>query len=554
MDASTRVESQVVGPLPLVVALLEQWGLAKIIDDHTPWEGDVPLGTLVEILIANRLICPQAMYQLGEWAQEAAVTDYFGLTAEQLNDDRFGRALERIADHREELQAALTLAAVKHWDLDVSQIHYDISTVEFFGAYEESKSLSTDTGSGPSPTCVPAVPHVTYGRTKSGRSDVKQIQFGLNILKDGGVPVALTPLDGNTAEARTHAANLRQLQEIFPRTPFLYMGDSKLDTPENLVAAHCTAGKFLCAAALTQTLQQRFRDARSKLKNIDYCSSADLQRPEAERDRYQACEVADQVAGTFAGKSVVVLHRLLFVHSTAKATRQAATRKRHLEKLRSELTQIQKIAGKYSLKTEAAITRRLGSVLGKYSEGKLFETSVTNGRQGLRVTWSINAAELSRLEELDGVFVLRTNETKKAKPTGDVLRSYREQSRVEKRIHHVKGPLAVAPMFLKNPKRIAGLLSILTWALTVLSLMERQVRKNLDGEPMYGLLPENRPSPAPSGPKLLKKFENLSVIIIHEHGETYRRLSQLKPIQRKILELLDVPDTGLRTFKRRCGM
>lgn len=84
--------------------------------------------------------------------------------------------------------------------------------------------------------------------------------------------------------------------------------------------------------------------------------------------------------------------------------------------------------------------------------------------------------------------------------------------------------------------------------------MERQVRRKLKGQPMYGLLPENRPSPAPSGPKLLQKFENLSVIIIHKHGETYRRLSQLKPIQRKILELLDVPDTGLRTFKRRCGM
>ena len=95
---------------------------------------------------------------------------------------------------------------------------------------------------------------------------------------------------------------------------------------------------------------------------------------------------------------------------------------------------------------EAAVTRRLGSVLGKYSEGKLFLTSVTNDSQGLRVTWSINAAELSGLEELDGVFALRTNETKKAKPTGDVLRSYREQSRVEKRIHPVKGPLAVAPM------------------------------------------------------------------------------------------------------------
>jgi len=131
-----------------------------------------------------------------------------------------------------------------------------------------------------------------------------------------------------------------------------------------------------------------------------------------------------------------------------------------------------------------------------------------------------------------------------------VLGKYREQSRVEKRFHHLKGPLAVAPMFLKNPKRIAGLLVILFWALTVL---ERQVRTKLKGKPMYGLYPENRPSPAPSGPKLLQAFATLCMVVIHEHGETYRRLAQLSGTQRRILELLDMPDGALRTFKQRCG-
>ena len=125
---------------------------------------------------------------------------------------------------------------------------------------------------------------------------------------------------------------------------------------------------------------------------------------------------------------------------------------------------------------------------------------------------------------------------------------------MEKRFHHLKGPLAVTPLFLKNPKRIAGLLCILTWALTVLALMERQVRKNLKGQPLYGLYPENRPSPAPTGPKLLKKFATLCIVIIHEQGTTQRRLAQLSPIQRRLLELLDLPEEALRTFKRRCGM
>jgi len=61
--------------------------------------------------------------------------------------------------------------------------------------------------------------------------------------------------------------------------------------------------------------------------------------------------------------------------------------------------------------------------------------------------------------------VLKTNLSSRARPLAEVLRTYREQSQVERRFHHLKGPLAVAPMFLKNPERIAGLLCILVWAL-----------------------------------------------------------------------------------------
>jgi len=36
--------------------------------------------------------------------------------------------------------------------------------------------------------------------------------------------------------------------------------------------------------------------------------------------------------------------------------------------------------------------------------------------------------------------------------------------------HHLKGPLAVTPMFLKNPERMADLACILVWALTAMAL------------------------------------------------------------------------------------
>lgn len=554
MDARTRVDTQVVGALPLVGAMLEQWGLAGIVDRTVPWEGDVPLGTLVEVLVVNRLLNPKAMYAVGDWAAQSAVTDYYGLTAEQLNDDRLGRALERIADHGPAAQSAATLAAVTQWGLKVQQVHYDISTAELYGAYDGVQPAADgDPGTGPSPTTVPTVPFPTYGRTKSGRQDVKQVQFGLDVLGDGAIPVALLPLAGNTAEARTHVANLLRLREMFPRHRFLYMGDTKLDTPENLAAAHETAGEFLCSGAFTQPLQARFREVHDQLKPVEYCSQADAKRAPEERDQYRACEVRDTVVSTFEGREVRVKYRLIFMHSSVKAEQQATTRERHLTKIHAEFEQTQKILGKYSLKTEGAIRRRLEQARSKYSEGKLFSYTLTSAGGKFALTWQIDEAALARLKELEGVFVLKTNRSKTKHPIATVLATYRQQSNVEKRFHHLKGPLAVTPMFLENPKRIAGLLIILTWALTVMALMERQVRKNLKGQPMYGLYPENRPSPAPTGTRLLETFASLCIVIIDDDTGTHRLLGQLSTIQREILKLLDLPDNTLRTFKRRCG-
>jgi len=554
MDARMRLDTQIVGALPVVGAVLDQWGLAGIVDQVVPWDGDVSLGMLVEVLVVNRLLEPKAMYAVGDWAKATAVTDYFNLTAEQLNDDRLGRALERIAEHGMEAQSAATLAAVKHWQLKVKQVHYDISNAELYGAYPDAQpAADADTGTGPSPTKLPIVPFPTYGHTKSGRDDVKQVQFGLNVLGDGAVPIALLPLAGNSAEARTHVANLLHLKKTLPRHRFLYLGDTKLDTPENLAAAQQTAGKFLCAGAFTQPLQARFREGKKQLKPVDYCSQADADKPLEERDCYQAWEAKDKVVGVFAGRNVTVNYRLIFVHSSAKAKQQAATRQRHLDKIGAEFEQVQKILGKYSMKTEEAIRRRLEKACSRYSEGKLFSYTLTAKKGQFALTWQIDAAGLERMKELEGVFVLKTNLSKHKHPIAKVLAKYREQSKVEKRFHHLKGPLAVTPMFLENPKRIAGLLIVLMWALTVLSLMERQVRKNLKGQPMYGLYPENRPSPAPTGPRLLECFASLCIVILHDDQGMHRRLAQLTKTQREILELLNLPDTALKTFKRRCG-
>jgi hypothetical protein len=150
--------------------------------------------------------------------------------------------------------------------------------------------------------------------------------------------------------------------------------------------------------------------------------------------------------------------------------------------------------------------------------------------------------------------MLKTNLPERTHPLAEVLRTYKGQSQVERRFHHLKGPLAVAPMFLKSPARIAGPLCVLVWALMVLALMERQVRRELDGQPLYGLYPEGRPSPSPTGPALIQGLSGLCVVIVHQGGEVRRRLAQPDPVQRRVIQLLGINSESLQSFKRRCGM
>jgi len=402
---------------------------------------------------------------------------------------------------------------------------------------------------------TPPKPTPAYGRTKSGRKNVKQIQVGVNVTGDGGVPIGHLPLDGNAAEAPTHLDNLRRLRAMLPKQKLLYIADTKLDTPENLLTVAAHDGRFLCGGAFSPTLKERFLKQRDRLRPVAYSPKSQQKLPPEERDQYQAFELADRLEGVIDGQKQVLKYRLIFVWSEAKERQESATRERHVAKISAEFETIVRNLNKYSLKTEETIRRRIEAARAKYGEGELFTYTLTKDRRGqFALTWQIDSKALQRRKWVEGVYVLKTNLSQQSCPLAKTLAKYKEQSGVERRIHHLKGPLAVAPMFLKNPERIAGLLCIVVWALMVMSLMERQVRRSLKGKPMYGLYPENRPSPAPTGPTLLECFRGLCIVIVIAHGSTSRRLAQPTETQQRLLRLLGIPPDGLRTFKRRCGM
>ncbi|WP_435011934.1 IS1634 family transposase (plasmid) [Tundrisphaera lichenicola] len=301
-ESCNRLEGRDQGQKPLkdisagiwTVPYFRELNLAATIDELVPWQGDVPLGALVEVLVANRLLQPKALFRIGQWAQSAALTDYYGLTTEQLNDDRLGRALERFAEHADTIQAALVLKAIERFELDVAQIHYDLTIVELYGAYDAASPEGQ-----PKPTPMPA-----YGRTKSGRKHVKQVQLGLDVTGDGGVPVGHLSLDGKAAEVTSHMENLKLLARTLPKGKLLYIADTNLDSPKNLLTIAAREGQFLCGGVLLPQLQGRYLEMRDELKVVDYFPQSQAKLAPEERDQYKAVEVAEQIEGEVDEKAV----------------------------------------------------------------------------------------------------------------------------------------------------------------------------------------------------------------------------------------------------------
>lgn len=553
MSAVVPLQTQVLGALPVIQAYFDKLDFADTIDRFVPWRGEVPLGILTEILVANRLLGPSPLYRLGEWAEQAGLTGFYQLGAEQLNDDLFGRALERLAQHAHDAEAALVLRAVKEFDLDLSQVHYDITTVELFGAYQAyaQSPVPTDgqeTQESPASDYQP--PQPTYGRSKSGRKNLKQVQLGLNVLGDGAIPVGHTALDGNTAEATTHQANLKRLKATLPTSRFLLITDSKGDTEEYLLRIKAGNCEFLCTGAFTPALQQRYLKLRDKMHRIDYYPKSQESLQPHERDEYQAHEVEELLQGEVDGRQVRLRYRLIFVHSSARARQQSQTRERHTSKIREEFAKVERNLNKYKLKTQQDIVARLEKAKGRYVEGTLFHYEVQEQEGQFQLNWWLDEKELQQWKELEGVYVLKTNRSRSRYPVVEVVRTYKEQTHVERRISHIKGPLAVAPAFLENPQRIAGLLAVVVWALLTMSLLERQVRRQAGGKPLFGLYPEGRPCQAPSGPTILRCFSTLCVVIFLSGHSPRRQLAQPTSLQLYLLDLLGILETDLRCYAR----
>jgi transposase len=126
----------------------------------------------------------------------------------------------------------------------------------------------------------------------------------------------------------------------------------------------------------------------------------------------------------------------------------------------------------------------------------------------------------------------------------ELLLAYKQQPRIETRFAQLKTDFVVAPVYLKETSRIQALLGVYFFALLVESLLERELRRAMEGAGVESLplYPEGRACRRPTARRVIDVFED-----VHKHELTEGRspvvvfTTELTRLQRKILKLLGIP-------------
>jgi transposase len=230
----------------------------------------------IEALVANRLTSPTPFVHVEDWARTWAVEEVFDLTPEVLNDDRIARALDAVAPEPSGIVGSIGATAIAASGVEVARIHWDMTSISLYGAY----------GSPDSDDIEPR-----FGHPKDRRPDLLQVQAGLAVSADGGIPIWHRAYDVGAGEVAQVVPAMEALSKLTKERRFLMVGGSTLVSYPNLRAIIGAELSFIASASKSYVGADVLAacDFDAALP-ADYVAEREADKAEEERGSYRLPE------------------------------------------------------------------------------------------------------------------------------------------------------------------------------------------------------------------------------------------------------------------------
>jgi len=550
-----RVE--VVADLPVLWATLQRLDLPATLDRLFPapanWKGPLSPGKVLAVWLL--FVLSQGDHCLNHvepWVAQhhGTLSALLGQTVlpVHLHDDRLADWLDRLSGDGSfsALERELNRRTIRVYQLPTDTVRYDTTTANSYADVLSERGL------------------LQFGHSKDD-PDRPQLKVAAGVLDPLGMPLVTAVVPGNSTDDPLYVPAIAAVQQSLGQGGRTHVGDCKMAALAT--RAFVAAGQDFYLCPLSEN--QLSRAERRELLQPVFAGTQALEQVWRPPGDGRPDELVAEGSWVDVGLTALVgdkqvrwTERRWLVRSLAYAQAQQAALERRLEKATKALRElVVRKQGKKQLfhadlmQAAGAIVQREGveGLLSYTAEARMTTRQVRAyrgrpARQEADVFFEIDVRRQEALIEGKkremGWQVYATNAV--AMVLAQVVWAYRGQYRIEDDWSRLKGrPLGLTPMYLTDERRMQGLVYLLSLALRLLSLLEWVVRERLckDGARLQGIYAgqPGRKTGRPSAELLLGAMKTISVSVVEVHGQLHALLSPLTKVQKRLLDLWDLP-------------
>lgn len=499
--------------LPIIMDILRRTKVLDVIDQavRDDQRSKVSTSDCVAVMLCSVFAGAHDLWRVRERLERfdmPTVMQDAGFAIAEFPEERLAKALDDLwAADVDRMMTAVALQAIEQFGLKTDFLHFDTTSLSFFGAYERE-----DFGSMTSE--MPPAPRVTHGYSKDHRPDLKQILFGSLVTADGGVPLAGRALDGNQSDNESTAEFFAEVRRL-------------VADPRQVC---CVAdSKGWCGRVLGVIMDHKMRllsrlsrnyGLHEKLMALPWAPTGRLVGPgakatdPADEITWQATDAIDVYIRELPpekpgekprSETFLVPVRALRVRSTAllRTKLKTAQRERARERARAERLVASAQTEAYACQRDAmqaasalrdqhrlvtvdlvpTVTRHDGPYQPGRGRPRKHPRPPIDGDHHYRLTVAIadldEQAMAKRLEDAASFILIRTRNDGWTITDEDMIQRYKGQYHNEHGFAWLKSGMRLNPVFLKTPHRIGALCFLYCLGLMIWNLIQRTVRQHL---------------------------------------------------------------------------
>ncbi len=418
------------GEVYLALALWRRLGLHRVLEELMPQGREKVAWPLIACVLTIARFCGnKSELEVAErWYQDSALPDLLGLDWQQVYDNRLYRGLDALIEHKDALCQHLLERYQSWFGVDFEFLLYDVTSTYFEGKAEANAKAKRG-----------------YSRDK--RPDCKQVNIGLVVTPEGGLPIGYEVFDGNRADVTTVEDMVRLMEEKYGQARRIWVMDRGMVSEDNLDTL-----RERKAAYIVGTPKGQLRQFEEQLLDQDDWSQV---QPGVE-------------VKLVAHPDSQGLEQYVIARSTERAEKESAMLAQAKARLQAKLEQIDASLRKRPAKL-GTIERRIGRWMGKYSRAeRFFQVSIqtteisrpTSGskRSGTLQTMAVGLditekeVPLTWAERSAGAYLLRTNCTDK--DPNQLWTWYVQLTQAEECFRISKSDLHLRPVFHQKTQRV----------------------------------------------------------------------------------------------------